>query len=144
VVSDEWVNRLAEVFAKIIREMAVQLEGQTVVYLDISCFAWHGLINLSLLTAEELDNNPTIGTRAEVAVWRFFACDEPSKSWSSLGEIGHEMRLIYEAENEKCAEIATKFVQICATVAQSQTVESALKNLTRDSRFQVWVFHPDE
>lgn len=145
MVSDEWVNRLAEVMARVIREMAVRLEGQMVVYLNISCFAWYGLIEISLLTTEELDQDPTLGTPDTVGIWQYYALYRVCNSWDKLEEIGKEIRSVYQAANEDTYDlVADKFVQICFTAAQSQVVESALKTLTRDSRFQVWVFHPDE
>lgn len=145
MVSDEWVNRLAEVFAATIREMAIRLEGQKVVYLDISCFAWYGFIELSLLTSEELVADTNLGTPNAVGEWRYYDLSRSCKTHDQLTEIGQEMKAFYrDAGIENSDEVAAKFVQICSSVTEFTNVEAALKTLTRDSCFAVWVFYPDD
>ena len=72
VVPDDWTPRLASALAVAVREFCTTLKGERVVCFDIGCFPWHGSIELSALTAAELDADPLMLSPRQIASWRFY------------------------------------------------------------------------
>lgn len=144
VVPDDWTPRLASALTVAVRQFCTALEAESVVCFDIGCFPWHGCIELSALTAAELDADPAIASPREVAAWRFYNFSDGVASWAETAELGKRMsQAYYAAEDDTRATTAEAFMRACATAAAVPEVEAALSSLPKDPRFRVRVAHPD-
>ncbi|MDX1944351.1 MAG: hypothetical protein SFU86_03015 [Pirellulaceae bacterium] len=144
VVSDDWIPRLVSALAVAIREFCTPLGGERVVCLDIGCFPWHGSIELSALTAVELEADPLMLSPREVASWRFYNFSDSVASWTQTAELGKRMsQAYYAADDDSRAAIAEAFMRACAIAATVPEVEAAFRSLPQDPRFRVRVVHPD-
>jgi len=144
VVPDDWTPRLASALAVAVREFCTPLGGEPVVCLDVGCFPWHGFIELSALTAAEMDADPALLDPREVASWRFYNFSEGVAWWAATAELRERMSQTYYAAEEKSrAATAEAFLRACAKAAAVPQVEAALSSLPRDPRFRVRVAHPD-
>jgi hypothetical protein len=143
-VPDEWVPQLALALAAAVVEFRTSLENERIVCFDVSCFPWHGSIELSALTVAEFDADPGLLSPSEVAAWRFYNFSESSKSWMRTTDLLKWMsQAYYAAEDESRAAMAKEFMQGCLAAAVSPEVKAALSSLPRDPRFRVRVAHPD-
>jgi hypothetical protein len=57
----------------------------------------HGSIELSALTAAELDADPAMIDVREVASWRFYNFSDGVASWTKAAELGERMSQAYYA-----------------------------------------------
>ncbi len=144
VVSDDWNSQLASALVVAVREFSASLKGERVVCFDIGCFPWHGRIELSVLTAAELNADPDILSPREVASWRFYNISNAVASWTWTAELGKRMSQAYYAvEDDDRAATAEAFMHACAVAAAFPDVKTELSLLPRDPRFRVRVVHPD-
>jgi len=144
LIPDDWTPRLASAVASAVREFSPLLRGESVVCLDIGCFPWHGFIELSALTAAELDTDPSKMDPREVASWRFYNFSAGVKSWAAAEGLGERMSETYDAaEDSNLAVTAEAFMLACARAAEAPEVLAAVSSLPRDPRFRVRVTHPD-
>ncbi len=145
-VPDAWTRGLATVIAAGLREFgACRLRGTPVVALDVGCFPWLGSVELSVLTAEELDADPVLLEPGEVAAWRHYNFTAGLTSWDAAAELGAQMAEAYQAARDGGrAATADAFLRACAVAVASPQVAKALESLERDPRFRVSVKHPDD
>ena len=144
-VPDDWSPRLASTIAAVLREYGTwRLRGQPIVALDVGCFPWHGSIEPSVLTAEELDTDPVLLDPGELAAWFHYNFSVGLSSWDPAVELGRQMADAYYAAGEDSrSAVVEAFLRACAVAVASPEVQAALDELSRDPRFQIRVAHPD-
>jgi hypothetical protein len=137
--------RLASAIAAALREIGSGwLRGKPVAALDVGCFPWHGSIELSVLTAEELDSDPGLLEPGEAAAWHHYNFPVGLASWNAAVELGRPMGEAYRMACEGGrAATADAFLRACARAVASPDVAAALSSLECDPRFRVSVVHPD-
>lgn len=148
VVPDDWTPRLTQAVAATIREYHNRgLKDCPVVAFDLSCYPWHGSIELSFLTAAEMDADELLVERSEIAAWTHYDFASESEPWQPAGELGQQMsELYYATEDEDDAgrvAVVESFLRACADAVGSPEVTAALNELTRDPRFRIFVRQPD-
>src|SRR3984957_11383878 len=119
--------------------------GTPVVKFNVGCFPWHGRIELSILTAEELSTNPVLQEPGEMAAWYHYNFGVGLTSWDpDAAELGRQMLHNYNAavEVDKPATVEA-FLRACASAAARPEVAAALGSLVHDPRFKISVDHPD-
>jgi hypothetical protein len=144
-VPADWTARLATTIAGAVRYFATQrLQGKRVVVFDIGCFPWHGSIELSVLTSEELDGDSHLLEPSELASWSHYNFGAGLASWPIEKILGPQMSEAYylSADGDKKA-IAELFLQACAAAADSPQVRTAIELFERDPKFKIRVAHPD-
>ena len=73
-VPEDWTRRLAAAIAAALREFTtLRRRGKPVVAFDVGCFPWHGFIELSILTTEEVEDDPLLLEPRGVASWRHYS-----------------------------------------------------------------------
>ncbi len=142
---DDWTTCLAKAIAATLREIGPQLRGKPVVAFDIGCFPWHGSIELSVLTAEELNADPALWDPSEVAAWDHYNFAIELPSWHPAAELGRRMaNAYYSAADGGRQATVEAFLRACAAAVASPEVTQSLAALLRDPRFRVSVSHPDD
>jgi hypothetical protein len=145
-VPADWTPRLASAIAAALREFSASgLRGKPVAALDVGCFPWHGSVELSVLTAEELDADPVLMQPGEQAAWpRYdFAAELPA--WELASDLGRQMADAYQAAGEAARPATVEaYIRACAAAVASPQVQEALGALRRDPRFRISVAHPDD
>ncbi len=141
----DWAARLASAIAAAVREyLPTHRDIPPVVAFHVGCFPWHGQIELSALTADELAADPALQTPGEVAAWRHYNFTAGLTSWETVAELGRQMSSAYSAADEKDRPATTDaFLHACAVAVGSQEVLAALAVMNRDPRFTISVTHPD-
>jgi hypothetical protein len=144
-VSVDWTPRLAAAIAAALREFGTgRPRGKPVVAFDVGCLLWHGLAELSVLTAEELDADPVMLELGEQAAWHHDNFPVGLASWTAAAESGRQMAEAYRSVGEGGrAEMVDAFLRASAAAVASAEVRAALESLERDPRFRVSVAHPD-
>src|SRR5690349_20610174 len=100
-VPDDWTPRQAAAVAAALREYSAwRLQGRSVAALDVGCFPWHGSIELSVLTAEELDADPVLLEPDELAAWHHYNFPVGLSSWDPAVELGRQMADAYGTAGE--------------------------------------------
>lgn len=142
---DDWTPRLAQALAAALQEFSESLRGKTAIALDVGCFPWHGSFELSVLTAEEFENDSALMQPGEQAAWPHYNFSGGLASWTATAVLGHQMRELYQTagEGERAAAVSM-FLRAVAVATASPEVTNALTSLKRDPRFQVFVMHPDD
>lgn len=134
-----WTQQLAEGIAEALRQYHQStLKSCPVVVFDLGCFPWHGSIELSFLTAAEVDADPLLFDRSEIASWAHYNFAGP--------ELGQQMAEVYRnatGTDDVRSSVVETFLRASATAVATPEVTDALNELTRDPRFQIWVQHPD-
>src|SRR5687768_12625677 len=130
VLADKWTPRLAEAVAAAVREFAPRLGDAAVALFALDCHPWHGLIELSVLTAAEVAADARLAEPGEIAAWRHYNFAEGLPSWQSAEALGREMRAVYDAATDRAA-AAEACLRACARAAASAQVLAALKQLPR-------------
>jgi hypothetical protein len=144
VVPDDWTPRLASAIVSAVQEFSTQMCGEPVAAFDIGCFPWHGFVELSVLTATELDADPALLEPREVAAWRYYNFSGGVASWTATAELGRRMaEAYYAADDGTRAATAESFMRACALAVASPQVGAALDSFARDQRFRLRVAHPD-
>ena len=147
-VPDDWTLRLAQAIATAIRDFhKSSLKGSPVVAFDLGCFPWHGRIELSFLTAADLDADPGLFDRSEIASWPHYDFVGVTGLWPDGKELGQQMADLYSDTDDVRDDIRDRvvgaFLLASAEAVATPEVTAALNELTRDPRFQIWVQHPD-
>lgn len=122
-----------------VRDWSPRLAGDKVILFDVGCFPWHGSIELSVLTALELDTDPLLAHPSETAAWQHYRF----AGWGGGSELGRQMQDAYIAAADRPAVVA-EFLRACATAVSDVGVVVALNHWPRDGRFAVRVMHPDD
>jgi hypothetical protein len=145
-VPADWCPRLVSGMAATVREYgAWRLEGQSIVLFNVGCFPWHGLLELSILTADELNSDPVLMEPGEMAAWFHYNVGVGLRSRDAVVVLGWEMSAIYNRapESDK-AGVAEAFMQACAEAAGHPDVRAALGSVGLDPRFRITVDHADD
>lgn len=146
-IPDDWTSRLARAVATAIRDFhKSRLKGSPVVAFDLGCFPWHGRIELSFLTAADLDADPGLIDRSEIASWPHYDFVGVTEPWPVGKELGQQMADLYhDADDAKddIRAVVEAFLRASAEAVATPEVTAALNELTRDPRFQIRVQHPD-
>jgi hypothetical protein len=144
-VPEDWIPRLASAIAASLREFGPrQLRGQPIVALDFGCFPWHGSVELSVLTAAEVDADQVLFERGEQAAWHYYNFPVGLASWEPATELGRQMGEAYSADDEGDEDArAEAFLRACALALASPEVTAALGSLQRHPTFRISVAHPD-
>ena len=143
-VPEAWMPRLASAIVGAVREFgARRLRREPVVAFALGCFPWHGTIELSVLTADELDADPVLLEPGELAAWHHYNFAVGLSAWEP--ELGRLMSEGYRASGDadRAATVAA-FLRACAAAVASPEVAAALASLERDPRFTIGVAHPDD
>jgi hypothetical protein len=147
-VPDDWTSRLAQAVATAIRDFhRSYLKDSPVVVFDLGCFPWHGRIELSFLTAADLDADAGLFDRSEIASWPHYEFVGVTEPWPVGKELGQQMAALYhdtdDVEDDIRDMVVETFLQASAGAVATPEVTAALNELTRDPRFQIRVQHPD-
>lgn len=147
LVPDEWTPRLAQAVASAVRDYhRSNLNDSTVVVFDLGCFPWHGRIELSLLTAADLEADPGLFDRSEIASWPHYDFTREWEIWRTEADevVGRQMSALYHDTEDDTREVLVEaFLRASASAVATPEVTDALNTLIRDPRFQIWVLHPD-
>lgn len=147
VVPAAWSTRLAAAMAATVREYAARrLSSKPIVAFNVGCFPWHGRIELSILTADELDSDPVLMEPGEIAAWLHYNIGVGLSSWEPvMVSLGGEMSAAYSgaAGRDKVA-VTEAFLRACAEAAGRPEVAEALGSVGCDPRFRITVDHPDD
>jgi hypothetical protein len=144
-----WTQRLAQSVAAAVRHFhQSELKGCPVVVFDLGCFPWHGSIELSFLTAAEVDADPHLFDRSAIASWTHYNFVGVKEPWPAGKELGQLMADLYhdtddEDERDIRGTVVEMFLRASAAAVATPEGTAALGELTRDPRFQIWVQHPD-
>ncbi|MCA9069376.1 MAG: hypothetical protein KDA84_10655 [Planctomycetaceae bacterium] len=142
MVPDKWTLNLADAIAASLFEFAPQLKETEIVLLQVTCLPWHGLLGLSILTAEEFAKDPNLLDPTRTMEWQHGEFTEELQVWESTTPLAQEMRAIYERSSDRPA-MAIEFLQACARAAETSLVANALSGLKRTDEFRISVPHPD-
>ncbi len=140
-VPGDWTPRLAEAIAGAVREFAPTLDDAAIVLLALDCHPWNGILELSALTAAEVEADSLLNDPAEMAVWEHYNFAARLTSWQPTAGLGAEMRAAYKASERPA--LAAAFLSACAAVVWSPSVSAALASLTQAEGFRWSVTHPD-
>ena len=109
--------------------------------IDLGCFPWHGVLELSALTVAEASVDPTLIHPAEVAAWRHYNFAAHGIAWRSAARLGREMAAAYHTCGRlERPDMAVTFLRACAFACASPEVASPLYSL---AGVQLRVLHPD-
>jgi hypothetical protein len=144
-VPDNWTKRLASAIAVALREYGLTAaQDKPIVAIDVGCFPWHGSVELSILTAEDLDANRMLLEPGEIAAWRHYNFADGSPAWAPTAELGRQMAdAYYAAEESGRSATVDAFLRACAAAVASPEVQEAIRAMPRDQRFRISVIHPD-
>ena len=136
---------MADAIAAALREFHPKICDAPVAIFAVGCFPWHGFVELSLLTAKELNEEPALIDQAEMAAWRYYNFAFDLAAWKSTKDLVREMADAYNAASDTDREvISDAFFKACAAAVASAEVTEAVSQLRRDVRFRVSVSHPDD
>jgi hypothetical protein len=123
---------------------AWRLQGKRIVAFNVGCFPWHGLIELSVLTADELDSDPMLLEPGEIAAWHHYNFGVGLASWGPSAELGRRMSGAYSAavDRDKPA-VAEAYLRACAAAVARPEMAEALGLVGYDQGFRISVAHSD-
>ena len=140
-----WTGELAVVVAAVLTEFYPQILDTPVALFAIGCFPWHGLMEMSMLTSEEVAADPMLIEPAEMAAWKHYNFAVNLVAWVPGESLARKMADIYRvAPARDRGTIVDAFIRACADAAASRAVSEVLDSFNRDSQFRVSVSHPDD
>jgi hypothetical protein len=126
-------------------EFHPQIGDTAIAMFEVGCYPWHGFVELSILTAEELNADAALNKPAEMAVWRYYNFATDLAAWVPAQVLERQMSQAYYAdEDDDRKAIADAFFRACAAAAATPEVAAAIGLLKRDAGFRISVSHPDD
>ena len=145
IVPKNWTRELAAAIAAALREFHPQIGDTPIALFEVGCAPWHGFVELSILTAEEMNADSALKNPAEMAAWRFYNFATDLAAWGPAQILERQMSKAYYADSDgDHSAIADAFFRACAAAAATPEVVAAIGLLNRDARFRISVLHPDD
>ena len=110
--------------------------------LAVDCHPWDGILELSLLTLKEVQEDKLLFDVEEMAAWTFFQFSKSLSSWEPSIKLAKEMQSSYSNASDKKTLAKEAFI-LCAKAMRSPSVEQALSDLKKSSDFKISVANPD-
>jgi len=96
-------------------------------------FPWHGLIELSFQSADEMHLSASVGD------WRHYNFTAADGKWTAAAHLEAEMQTEWTRDHSA----AERFFEAAGNVAKSASLQGRLSELFPDAAIQVTVFNPD-
>lgn len=115
---------------------------------DLDMFAidfhpWDGLIEYSVLTKSEVEEDPLLKNSEEMADWKFFHVSSESSVWrDGISQIAHDIKISYEEAENKVEMIEAEYKCIVSAM-ESENVQSSLAELSLSQSFRISIANPD-
>jgi hypothetical protein len=110
---------------------------------NMGCHPWHGSLEPSFLTTQELFDEATYGKWA-IGDWRLYHFTETWNSgWPQASSLEEWMAQQYDDSDDPRA-MAEEFFVACAKAITSEQVMNELRQYTLAPDFEVSVFNPDD
>lgn len=140
----DWTSQLAAAIAATLREYRQALQHTPVAVFHVGCYPWHGTIELSLLSAEELAADPLLSAPEEVAAWQHYDFATGLAPWEATAPLKRQMMDSYAAASPtERPTVVEGYVRACAAAVALPEVAVALSSLNRSDDFRISVTHPD-
>ncbi len=142
--NEEFSEALSEIIATCLRQWQHRLHFEAMRALDLGCFPWHGYLELSFLTTQEMFEETEDNDKWEnIGDWRWYNFNEECRDWEEFKHLTQWIRgKWYQPEKEREAEIEPLF-EASARALSSPPVIQELRNYLLTPDFQLSVFHPD-
>ncbi len=113
--------------------------------LDLGCFPWHGSIELSFLTTQEMFEETEEDDKwEEIADWRWYNFNENFHNWEEFKTLIPWIRGEWYQDEEKRESEIGRLFEASARALTSPPVIQELRNYLLTPDFELSVFHPDK
>lgn len=137
----QWTARLAGLIENALREFRDQVAGQIESF-AVDCHPWNGVLDLAILTHDEVVNDRLLIDPAEMAAWKHYHFGSSLASWPAVGDLASQMREAYSKSNDR-ADVAEEYLRACADAVATPAVQQALSKYDLTDAFRISVCHPD-
>ncbi|MBA4191400.1 MAG: hypothetical protein C0467_25755 [Planctomycetaceae bacterium] len=138
-----WIGALAQRVATTLSAYRVRVNCAVEV-IALDCHPWNGLLELSLLTAEEIARDPALNDAREMAAWEHYNFGSRVIEWRLSDELEAFMRSSYNSAGEYRTAVADRFIGACAIACYSELVQQAVARYALTNHFRMSVSHPDD
>ena len=90
-----WQSELARLIALCLAEWQKNNQNIEIYKFCVDCHPWNGLLNLSILTQAELDQDQLLADTDEMAAWKHFAFSAGYEVWAFSKDLGIAMQHEY-------------------------------------------------
>lgn len=138
------MNKYEEIISLSLRELIdlLSIEGDLEM-LSIDFHPWNGLLEYSILTQVEADEDPLLKDSEEMAAWKLFHVSNRSDIWKEQSsEIAYVLKISYEKTENKKEMLESEYKEIVSAM-QSKAVISSLSELNLSETFQISVANLD-
>ena len=140
----DWTTQLAAAVTATLHEYGAELPDTPIAVFHVGCYPWHGAVELSLLTAEELATDPLLRAPEEVGAWQHYDFAADMESWEAATPLKRQMARDYaDAPEAERPAVVAAYVRACAEAVAAPAVSDALAALNRSQGFRSSVTHPD-
>jgi hypothetical protein len=137
----QWTTRLAALIEMALAEFRDQVQGQIDSF-AVDCHPWNGVLDLAILTHDEVLNDPLLFNPAEMAAWKHYHFGAGLKSWQAAGKLASQMRETYDKSTDRPA-VAEEYLRACAAAVATTAVQQSLSRYPMTDGFRIAVRHPD-
>lgn len=137
-----WQSELARLIALCLAEWHKNNQNIEIAMFCVDCHPWNGLLNLSILTQAELDQDQLLADTDEMAAWKHFAFSAGYEVWAFSKDLGIAMQHEYNLSTNLFA-TSEKYFYACASAVAGELVLTQLANMTQSSSFKISVTNPD-
>ncbi|NUP12303.1 MAG: hypothetical protein HOW73_40170 [Polyangiaceae bacterium] len=144
---ETWSSELARVLADALLALRNRIGHAEIRAFAIDCYPWHGSIAFSVLTSEEVRDDPLLDAVEEMAAWRYYDfASTPDGGTPGIDALGEVMRREYTSATDAGARAAVTdaFLEACAEAAADSMVSAVLETFVRADNFWTRVAQPDE
>ncbi|PWU00818.1 MAG: hypothetical protein C5B53_03555 [Candidatus Melainabacteria bacterium] len=139
----DWKAGLSMLIIACVKEFRTTLtDGEAIAQLDLGCYPWHGLLELSALTEREA-NDPNCTHPGEAASWKYYNFAASLPSWTCASELGAQMKDLYYKSDANRSELINDFLRVCAEAMTEPAAAAAIQTLNSKNPVRVSVIHPD-
>lgn len=140
--TDLWATELSRFIVLALEEFRGSLEDEVLVTLAFDVFPWHGELELSALTREELEKDPCLDNPSEIATWKHFQFSKDLESWKDANLLTEFMQKQYAAAENPQGE-AELFFKTAAKVLRTEEIKEALAMFHSTQPVRITLSHPD-
>ena len=120
-----------------------QLRGETIVALDLGCFPWNGLLELSFLTCYEPDVVEDESPFLQIAQWRWYNfTGKAGTSCSAAHAVAARMKKAWSQASDR-ERLREEFLHACASALVSDETWTSLVPYEKSADFKLTVFNSD-
>jgi len=141
VPTHQWTTRLAESILNALIEFRGEVEGK-IDALAVDCHPWNGVLDLAILTQNEVVADPLLSEPAEMAAWKHYHFGSNLTAWRTVTELAAQMREEYSKSTDR-VNVAHEYLQACAAAVAMSGVRQALSSYELTDAFRISVRHPD-